>query len=555
MADRFSADPTVVFMTSVLDDIAAGRLLIPRFQRPLVWKWHQRRDFLNSIYEGLPIGALMIWVSEGQSIGAYESLGPHPLPTPSNDAGDKRYLMDGVQRISTLYGAMRAKTSWQDFDPVQQTAVQDFQVYADLDAVTEQSRFVREVDVAREVYASDPTRFLPLNTILDSKEFLRFQRAIDPARDDRLEMSDVMSASFKNYKVPVISLKSASLEVVTKSFERVNSRGADMSELHMLNALSYTDTFDLLQKDTDLRAEMLASRGWSHVEQEVVLRCVKLHLGANIYTTNPDDVSDKIKSHPNVMDDVFSALAKAADFLKKTFGISKPELVPYRMQIVGIAGLFMANPSFDDYDLLRDWFLLSTYTEVFGSSARRSENALADLFEYAGSHVFKWSLRELPSVRSLSNLRVDFRAARVKALALALAQRRSEILQSQDKAELATFGREAFAQIVIDKTLRGRAGMRFILAPDDVQSFRSKLADGALNEQDRRAHLISDDASAAALLEDWQQFAEIRENDIYLYERQVVLGPAAERMNVDLPEVSTVPVDGSIETADLFGDD
>lgn len=554
MADRFSADPTVVFMTSVLDDIATGRLLIPRFQRPLVWKWHQRRDFLNSIYEGLPIGALMIWVSEGQSIGAYEWLGPHPLPPVPVDAGDKRYLMDGVQRISTLYGAMRAKISWHEYDPVQQTEVQDFQVYVDLDAATEQGRFVRAVDLDGVVLASDPTRFLPMSVVLDSKELLRFQRSIDPDREDRLEMSDVASAAFKNYKVPLISLRSASLEVVTKSFERVNSRGADMSELHMLNALSYTDTFDLLRKDTDLREEMLAPRGWAHVEQEVVLRCVKLHLGANIYTTNPDDVSDRIKLHPEVMDDVFAALAKTADFLDAHFGIGRPELVPYRMQIVGIAGLLLSNPDFENENLVSDWFLLSTYTEVFGSSARRSENALSDLFEYAGSEDFHWSLREQPSVRSLTNLRVDFRAARVKALALALARKRASVLPNC-QADLSIYGRDAFAQIVVSKSLRGRAGMRFILAPDSVPGFRVRLLDGGLTAIEREAHLISDEAYAASLIDDWQSFAEIRERDIYVYERQMVLGPAAQRMGVMLPQPDQASTDGSIETADLFGDD
>lgn len=554
MAERFSADPTVVFMTSVLDDIASGRLLIPRFQRPLVWKWHQRRDFLNSIFEGLPIGALMIWVSEGQSIGAYDMLGPHPLPE-APAGGDRRYLMDGVQRVSTLYGAMRATATWEDFDAVEQVAVQDFQVYADLDAVTEQSRFVRAVDIGGAARLSDPTRFLPLNILLDNKEFLRFQRSIDPSRDDRLEVSDLMSSAFKNYKVPLISLKSASLEVVTKSFERVNSRGADMSELHMLNALSYTDSFDLLRKDAELREEVLSPRGWSHVEQEVILRCVKLQLGANIYTTNPDDVSDRIKDHPLVMDEVFGAIAKAADFLSSSFGIDRPELVPYRMQIVGLAGVYMRGGSDKDLINLRDWFLLSTYTEVFGSSARRSENALSDLLDFIDTGIFTWSLRELPSVRPLSNLRVDFRAARVKALALALLLRRQTLFRAAGSHDQTSFRKENFAQIVTDKDLRGRAGTRFILSQDELQSFKGRLVDGLISDRELDAHLISEDAYTCALREDWMTFAEIREKDIYAYERNEVLGPAAGRMKVFLPEAVVPGTDSSFENADLFSDD
>src|SRR3569623_1313482 len=115
MRDSFSADPTVVFLTSVLDDIEQGRIRIPRFQRPLVWSWPQRKEFFESIFAGLPIGALMIWSTSNEDVGCYESLGPHPLPS-TPISGDGRYLMDGVQRVSTLYGALRATQGWSDFD-------------------------------------------------------------------------------------------------------------------------------------------------------------------------------------------------------------------------------------------------------------------------------------------------------------------------------------------------------------------------------------------------------------------------------------------------------
>lgn len=545
MADRFSADPTVVFMTAVLDDIAEGKLLIPRFQRPLVWSWEQRRELFSSIFEGLPVGALMLWVSDGEPISTYDALGPHPLPQATPGA-QNRYLMDGVQRVSTLYGALRAKESWADYDATTGVAVQDFVVYADLDATREQDRFVRRIDIRDADMEADPTRYMGLSIILDSREILRFQRMIPPKQEDRIDVVDSIATAFREYKLPLITLKSASLEVVTKSFQRVNSRGADMSELHMLNALSYSASFDLLKNDQELRDQRLAPLGWARVDQEVVLRGLKLRLGADIYSTNPDEISDQLKRNPAVLEEVFQGLERCAEFLSERLNIHRPELVPYRMQIVGLAWILIDRDWRVISEQLTDWFWISTYTEAFGSSARQSENALGDLSKFVETGNFEWSLRERPTIRPLTGLRVDFRAARVKALALALARRRAEHDAGSTQP---WFGPENFPQIVFDKTLRGRAGFRFYLDQQEGAAFRAAVADRTLSADARASHLISDEAAAFAGAGQWSLFVEMREQEIFVYERSQIIEPAAHRMGLPLmgPEVLGTPAH-----ADLF---
>jgi hypothetical protein len=39
-----------------------------------------------------------------------------------------------------------------------------------------------------------------------------------------------------------------------------------MSELHMLNALTYSPDFDLLKRDQELRKERLAPFGWQDID-------------------------------------------------------------------------------------------------------------------------------------------------------------------------------------------------------------------------------------------------------------------------------------------------
>lgn len=319
-----------------------------------------------------------------------------------------------------------------------------------------------------------------------------------------------------------------------------------MSELHMLNALSYSASFDLLKNDQELREQRLAPLGWARVDQEVVLRGLKLRLGADIYSTNPDEISDQLKRNPSVLEEVFQGLERCAEFLSERLNIHRPELVPHRMQIVGLAWILVDRDWRAISEQLTDWFWISTYTEAFGSSARQSENALGDLSKFVETGKFEWSLRERPTIRPLTDLRVDFRAARVKALALALARRRAE---HDTGSTQPWFGPENFPQIVFDKTLRGRAGFRFYLEQQDGAAFRAAVADRTLSAEARASHLISDEAAAFAAAGQWSLFVQMREQEIFAYERSQIIEPAAHRMSLPLmgPDVLGAPAH-----ADLF---
>lgn len=531
MRDSFSADPTVVFLTSVLDDIAQGRIRIPRFQRPLVWSWQQRKEFLESIFTGLPIGALMIWGTSNEDIGCYENLGPHPLPK-SQNAGENRYLMDGVQRVSTLYGALRATQSWSDFDEERDVQLRDFVVYADLDAEDETDRFKRQIDIPKTELKADRTRYLPLNIILQSRELLRFQRELAEGNEARIDLADEVASAFRQYKVPIITLNSASLEIVTKSFERINSRGADMSEIHMLNALTYSPSFDLLKRDQELRREMLAPFGWQNIDSDIVLRCLKLSLGADIYKTNPDEVSKSLRKDPRALERTFSGLREAAKFFREQFAIATPSIVPYRIQIVAVATVLFDQGFEKLASRLTDWVWLSTYAELFGGTGRQSENAIADLHSYINSGSFEWSLREPPAVRNISGVKSDFRAARVKALMLALAERANEIEATKGKELLERHGGEAFQFLSLPGVERGDQGARFLIEPGDATQFKTKLLSSSLDEQTRARHLISDDAWHLIDPKDMRPFTRCRANDLFAYELAAIINPVSKRMGM-----------------------
>lgn len=81
-------------------DIAKGDLKLPEFQRGYVWTRDQVRVFVESIYRGHPTGHLLIWHAYG------------PVKTrggAAEHAGTTLLLLDGQQRLTTLYALIRGE--------------------------------------------------------------------------------------------------------------------------------------------------------------------------------------------------------------------------------------------------------------------------------------------------------------------------------------------------------------------------------------------------------------------------------------------------------------
>lgn len=84
-------------LTTLLDQIDSGTLLLPEFQRGYVWNRDQVRGLMRSLYKGYPVGGLLLWETEVD-----------PTTVRGNGGGGVRLLLlDGQQRITTLYGVCR----------------------------------------------------------------------------------------------------------------------------------------------------------------------------------------------------------------------------------------------------------------------------------------------------------------------------------------------------------------------------------------------------------------------------------------------------------------
>ena len=92
----------VVKVFEILENVENGSIALPVFQRGYVWDRARVKKLMTSLYRGWPVGALLIWRTPPDRV----DVRPGGEPPPS---GYIDLLLDGQQRVTSLYGIIRGK--------------------------------------------------------------------------------------------------------------------------------------------------------------------------------------------------------------------------------------------------------------------------------------------------------------------------------------------------------------------------------------------------------------------------------------------------------------
>lgn len=510
MGPAQTSEPTIQFLYQLLDAIAEGRILIPRFQRPLVWEWDRQSELLRSIKDGIPIGAIMLWQTSRDRMKARGELAGHVLSIP--DAGTPRsYLLDGLQRLSTLFAALRGFSTASDDDGATRPSI-------GYDLETE--------ELLESCADSEAPSVLPLQLLLDSVRLLRFQRGLQGDRTEIwIERSDLLAKAFREYKVPVISIASDEFEVAARTLNAINNQGLPMGEADMIHALTWNPDFELRERISALRDELLQPMGWGSLGIEIVLRVVKAEAGLDLYEESVEEVSQVIRADRSAVDRAVAHLAGVARLLRERCGIYNEGLVPYQPQVVLLADALRCAAGRDVDQVLEDWFWLTTYGELFaGLSGFRTGLALSELRATVEDGQLRWSGLEDPRTRAFRS--ADFRPVRMKTVALTLARQQKWALpDAKDPFQvLADHWPVALFAMVprreLPKHLAVSAATRFLCEPDEAGALRQRLLSCQLSAAEREAHVISDEALEALRAGNWSDFVVKRGASIQRLEAQ-----------------------------------
>jgi hypothetical protein len=86
-------------VSTILDQIDVGAMALPQFQRGYVWNRDQVRGLMASLYRRHPVGGLLVWVTMTENA--------HVRGDGYLQPGSVELLLDGQQRVTSLYGIVR----------------------------------------------------------------------------------------------------------------------------------------------------------------------------------------------------------------------------------------------------------------------------------------------------------------------------------------------------------------------------------------------------------------------------------------------------------------
>jgi len=203
-------------ISDILNQIDHGAMALPKFQRGYVWNREQVRNLMNSLYRKFPIGSLLVWMIQSD-----EALtrGDGPI-TP----GVVNLLLDGQQRITSLYGIVRGKPPiFFDGDEKIITGLyfhlddEIFEFYQPV-KMKDDPFWINVTDIMQKGAASI---FMKLNTKVDVQskmaEYLGRLNTIDQIKEVDLHNEKITG-------------QDKTVDIVVEIFNKVNSGGTKLSK-------------------------------------------------------------------------------------------------------------------------------------------------------------------------------------------------------------------------------------------------------------------------------------------------------------------------------------
>lgn len=310
----------------IMEELIAGRMRVPNFQRGFVWNPERVAYLMDSIYKGYPFGSILLWRTK-QELAHERDLGPFKLP--QNDPSyPTDYILDGQQRITSIFGVFQTDIRL-DKRPLWAN------IYYDL-LTPENAQDSSFMALDEEI---DKTRHFPIHCLFDP---VAYRKETDGYSEEMIQRIDKLQARFKEALIPVQTITTEDKTAVAIVFERVNQRGVELDTVQLLSAWTWSGDFDLNQKFEEL-AQELAPFGFKDVgaNKDLLLRCCSAVMTHDpspeaLINLNGQKVRDSF-------DTVITGIKGAIDFLRKNLHVASLENLPYENILVPLSVFFAGD--------------------------------------------------------------------------------------------------------------------------------------------------------------------------------------------------------------------
>jgi hypothetical protein len=415
--EEINVAPQIMLLEQLLGEMAVGRLRVPRFQRPFVWRPEQMLNLFDSIERGYPIGSLLVWETPLQ-IPSLDSIADIPIP-PASPNFASGYLLDGHQRLSTLFGSLMHRPPVVSLESQREWMWQIYRVLGERDDRSVGFRHWRQA-------GDPPPNYLPMRVVLRTMDFLSFSRRLanevneQPTLDGLIDEAEELAHRIKSYQLAVIRLQGGDLRHAVEVFSRLNSSGQSMSPDQMVSALSYQAEGDSLAERIEATRESIAAAGYGQIPSTTIFRSVLAVAGeSDVMNARWEVLADRVKGVlAKVTADTDVALGRTVTFLRDEVRVPLARLIPYQHQVMLLAAFFHQKPQPNrrQRNALVRWFWGTSWSGFFaGANTTQIKNALAMMKAFAlGEEDLPW---EPQAARPFPD-KFDFRSARVRAFIL-----------------------------------------------------------------------------------------------------------------------------------------
>jgi len=355
---RIAIKPDTYQYPDLIAKIEQGLVKIPAFQRDFVWPMDDTLRLLDSISRRYPIGTFLFWQSS-DFINALRNIGNLDLEDPP--AGyPVQYVLDGQQRITSLYAALKAA----------QVNGQFYRICVDLDSTldTEEIFYAREPDGERHVLLSD---------LLGSDYGDLYVELTSPRR----KRLDEIRTTFLNYPFSITLVEGGDLDIVCDLFERINNTGVELSVFDLLVARTWSPPdedggFDLRHAYDELIHEF-QDVGFEEIREPVIAQLAGALIKEDctrkaILTVGRQEMRE---TWPKLVESMRGAI----DFVRKKIRVTASRLLPYPSLLVPLSYFYFKNGMRNPDGFQSAW--LTRYFYLNGFSNRLSSATQSKLTE------------------------------------------------------------------------------------------------------------------------------------------------------------------------------
>ena len=405
---------TSELLTDTLKSVGLGKTQLPDFQRDWLWDDERVRRLLASILQSYPIGAVMLLQTGNPKINFL----PRVVEGVSinNDVQIDRLILDGQQRITSLYQALcigqpvvtkdsRGKpiTRWYYLDL--KKCIDPYSDKEDAVLSVPEDKIVKGPgNVVLADYSTIEKEceadVLPVSLLFDPANLLTWQNKYFSNPATLEEKSDVWSkfmadvySAFTQYQLPVIMLtNSTPKEAVCQVFENVNTGGVTLTVFELLTATFAAENFSLRDDwNCRLKGEKCpADFGFTNYFADDPILCnlsntdflqsltliitymrKKQNPNAAVSCKRKDILKLELSDYKAWADKITEGFYDAARFLMEQNVFSSRDL-PYATQLVPLSAIFVIlgnqTHNLSVRQKLAQWYWCGVLGELYGAA-------------------------------------------------------------------------------------------------------------------------------------------------------------------------------------------